>query len=866
MQREEKPSFQMPKRRSTSYIRYSIWLTALTVIILIVFLGLTVYYVRERAIVELFSAQQASIAAQLASRTEEAIARCDRGMLRLSQQLASAGTRPADRQEHVEALYHELREIVVSIVEVDPDDNIVSGYPEDVLARLRGVQLKDRAVSHAMKKLNQRYIGEISGIRGIESSPGSPAAAKTIGIGLPILGSEGTYSGSVLALLQPQLVLERILPRDRTYMNDFWLVDESGKVVFHSNRDFSIDDLTELTPENEQAFRMFSFRSDPYNEITVKQKGVDKKCIIAYAPIRIGISQWWFVLVTPYDQILAPVRSASFNIILGAFGLIAVVIITTVSIARSDVKRLRLKEELKLLREREEWQGRLLREKMTVDGIIEGSPVPMFVIDNDHRIVLWNRACTDLTGYSSREMIGTGDYYKPFYEEKRPFLADFIVDGNVQSFGEFYGEGKVTRSESIEGAYEAVKHFRNLRGKDRHLHFMAAPIFDEKGSVIAAIETFLDVTKEVELTRDLKEYAETLQNELEENIRLRREVEELYNYLRSIIDNLPDKIYELNRDGIINYVSRHLDKGLHREGDPQGKHFTEYVAPEHKDYVMSKWEDAKKGIFEPYELELTTRKGRRHLLMTPGPVKGTDRFVLVERDVTEMKELETKYYESQKLAAIGQLSAGIAHEVRNPLSSIKMSLQILEKRMQPEGNDLKRFRIAQREVEHLEKLVSDVLIYAKPLTPQMEPSDMRSVVEGSLAMVEKALDEKEIEVLREFPEDPGMVSVDQAMMRQALINIFQNAAEAMDKGGRLRISLKSDPEHLILEVEDNGCGIDEEDRPHLFNPFFTRKNYGTGLGLTQVKKIIDQHGGEIAIRSRKGEGTCFVITLPRDAR
>jgi signal transduction histidine kinase len=182
------------------------------------------------------------------------------------------------------------------------------------------------------------------------------------------------------------------------------------------------------------------------------------------------------------------------------------------------------------------------------------------------------------------------------------------------------------------------------------------------------------------------------------------------------------------------------------------------VAPEHRDYAMSKWEDAKRGIFNPYELELTTREGKRHLLMTPGAVKGTDRFVLVERDITEMKDLETKYYESQKLAAIGQLSAGIAHEVRNPLSSIKMSLQILEKRMNPEGNDLKRFKIAQREVEHLERLVSDVLIYAKPLNPKKEVSDMKAIVDQSLAMVEKAISGEADKYPREYTDEVGPIT------------------------------------------------------------------------------------------------------------
>jgi signal transduction histidine kinase len=261
---------------------------------------------------------------------------------------------------------------------------------------------------------------------------------------------------------------------------------------------------------------------------------------------------------------------------------------------------------------------------------------------------------------------------------------------------------------------------------------------------------------------------------------------------------------------------------------------------------------------------VVTKKGtKRNLLITPSPIKGTDRFVLVQRDITELKNLEEKYYESQKLAAIGQLSAGIAHEVRNPLSSIKMSLQILEKRMQPSGNDLKRFKIAQREVEHLEKLVSDVLIYAKPSDPQKEPFDMRSIIERALAMVEKSLKDKDIDVQKIYSEDIDIIFVDPSMIKQALINIFQNAIDAMEPKGKLMISLKNDEQSLVIEIDDNGSGIDEEDLPYVFNPFFTKKNHGTGLGLTQVKKIIDQHNGEIEILSKKGEGTRFIITLPK---
>jgi two-component system sensor histidine kinase HydH len=132
-------------------------------------------------------------------------------------------------------------------------------------------------------------------------------------------------------------------------------------------------------------------------------------------------------------------------------------------------------------------------------------------------------------------------------------------------------------------------------------------------------------------------------------------------------------------------------------------------------------------------------------------------------------------------------------------------------------------------------------------------------------MVEKELSEKKIDV--QFQNEKGIppINIDSAILKQAFLNIYLNAIDAMEEGGRLSIRARlvtNGHKHVLIEIEDNGYGIDEEDMPHLFNPFFTRKKYGTGLGLTQVKKFIDLHHGSIEVLSRKGEGTKVVVTLP----
>jgi two-component system sensor histidine kinase HydH len=237
----------------------------------------------------------------------------------------------------------------------------------------------------------------------------------------------------------------------------------------------------------------------------------------------------------------------------------------------------------------------------------------------------------------------------------------------------------------------------------------------------------------------------------------------------------------------------------------------------------------------------------------------------VQRDITDFKNLEEKFYESQKLAAVGQLSAGIAHEVRNPLSSIKMSLQILEKRMNPEGNDLKRFRIAQREVEHLEKLVNDILIFARPTEPEMTPGDINQFLKYSLNLAEKEIAEKKIRVENRFDDKIPLLPFDAAMLKQAFLNLYLNAIDAMETGGVLSLASRlvdGERKSVSIEIADSGAGIEDEVLPHIFNPFFTTKNYGTGLGLSQVKKIVDLHGGTIEIASKKGSGTKVTVRLP----
>lgn len=839
-----------------------IWLASIAVIILILLLALTVNNARERDVVELFSRQQLASAQNAANRLTGIFDQVGKNIALLSYFDPQGKILTGEGDHGTRIFYAAWVNSINAILLFDSGGQIKRTIPKGALP---DVNLSRHFIN--LKQQKKQYVS----LALSKKKSGDQIIDKTdwnLIWGYPILRQGNVFSGAWIVYYSIASLVDVCEKQIRdNQLGELWLVDEQGQIIIHPDSFFIGKNINDLIKNSDESKINFPAESGRYLDAFIMQTNKGKlRSIISYYQVDVTENKWFIFVAAPYSRVVSPVRETFVYTLFSAFILILVVVIAGISFAFKEGKSLRFIEEQKRLHEREDWQEKLLREKKNIDGIIEGSPIPSFVINNEHKVILWNRACTELTGYSAEEMLGTDNHYKPFYSVQRPVIADLIIKRDLEGLNKYYGTKRVKKSDKVEGAYEATDYFEKLGDRSRYLYFLASPIYDEDGKIIAAIETLQDMSREEELTRSLREYAETLQNELTENIDLRREIEELYNYMQSIVKSLPDKIYELDENGIINYMSRGLKKdGALSSREFKGKHFLEFVAPEDKDFVWERWEEGKKGIYSPYEIERITKDGLKvNLLVTTSPVIGTSHYIVVQRDITQFKNLEKRLYDSQKLAALGQLSAGIAHEVRNPLSSIKMSLQILEKRMNPGGNDLKRFKIAQKEVEHLEELVNNILIFARPMEPKMAPTELGKVLEQAIAMAEKVIADKQIEVKTDLGNIP-LVSVDSGMIADAFLNIVRNAADAVETEGQVNITvghLSGAYPSVLIEFRDNGCGIDEADMPHLYNPFFTRKKYGTGLGLSHVVKIIELHHGTINIESEKGKGTKVSITLP----
>lgn len=228
----------------------------------------------------------------------------------------------------------------------------------------------------------------------------------------------------------------------------------------------------------------------------------------------------------------------------------------------------------------------------------------------------------------------------------------------------------------------------------------------------------------------------------------------------------------------------------------------------------------------------------------------------------EQRERYRRMLRADRLATIGELAAGAAHEIRNPLTSIKSSLQYLESRCREE-TERKLLGVALQETDRIDEILSALLSFSRPSEIHKEPCDLVALLEESLALVSIQARAKGVEVRTSVPKEAVVVNADRSQIKQLLLNVFLNAIQAMDGGGTLAVEdIVLENGKTLVRVSDTGPGISEEDLEKVFDPFFTTKKGGTGLGLSICYTIVKAHGGEIELRSRVGEGATVLITLP----
>lgn len=390
------------------------------------------------------------------------------------------------------------------------------------------------------------------------------------------------------------------------------------------------------------------------------------------------------------------------------------------------------------------------------------------------------------------------------------------------------------------------------------------PITDEdvRGLSIFAAQSGMAI-ENARLYRKLEGRIEAANEELKQNVTA---LTEMKNFNDSILQNMSNGLITVDMNGNIVYLNSAAEAILGYESQAiQGKPIKDMfgdlglVASEtlqkSRGFAFHKTEVCKKTGDE-ISIEVSTSLLKDEIGNTTG-------VVMLFTDLTERKEMEQQIRRADKLATLGQLAAGIAHEIRNPLAGISGAVQILRDDAESDSRREIHSEIIER-INTLDSAIANFLRLARPAPLQLSPTDMNAIVQSVLFLVSKQAEQQGISIVEEYDDSLPIIMADSEQIQQVILNIALNSLQAIEEvGGRIMFTTSqvSGPGRIVVEISDTGIGIPADRLKQIFDPYFTTKGEGTGLGLSIAQRIVEEHGGNISVESEVGKGTVFRVEL-----
>lgn len=366
------------------------------------------------------------------------------------------------------------------------------------------------------------------------------------------------------------------------------------------------------------------------------------------------------------------------------------------------------------------------------------------------------------------------------------------------------------------------------------------------------------------MAEELERRKKSLHKTLEELRSSRQEILDERNFKESVLESISSAILTISPDGTLTSINN-TGKRLLGDAARPGVHYGELFAG--WDNMANRTSRVLAGEKEYGREALTAGKdgGTRHFEVGFFPIgdRSTRGITVTIRDETEKEQMREEMTRMDRLASLGKLSAGIAHEVRNPLTGISLLLDDLHDRMALEPENQALMGRALGEIERVERLIAALLNFASPPKAQFREGDLNRVIRDTLLLLHREC-EKQLVDLRFTPGNIPPFRFDVEKIKQAILNLVKNALEAMPKGGMMVITTAAGEDAAIVSIADSGPGIASDDLPLIFEPFFTRKGAGTGLGLSITQRIVEEHHGRISVESAAEKGTIFTVSLPLD--
>ncbi len=469
----------------------------------------------------------------------------------------------------------------------------------------------------------------------------------------------------------------------------------------------------------------------------------------------------------------------------------------------------------------------------------------VFMVGEDGIIVAVNKREEQALGYSEQQMVGRSilDVVLPLHhDDMRTLLAKIHA-----------GERQVpTREITV----------RDAAGKETPVEMDLILV---RGSDHTWVMVQLrDITDRKRLERQMHTYQQELEAKVSERT---REIEETKQYLENLLENANDVIYTLDSEQCFTYVNNKILSWGYAKEDLLGRPYLALLSKRHRGRRLKSTLDI--GVKQVYEVEVLTKSGEpRSVMVSVSPLQAVDGEILgvlgIARDMTETKKLEQQIRNSEKLASVGKLAAGVAHEINNPLGGILNCLYNMRKGTLSPTRQEEYLASMEDGLRRVQRIVRQLLDFSQQHNPELALADINQVVNRVLLLTDHLFVPHRVRLETELAADIPEIMIDRHMMEQVLMNLVLNAIQAMRSGGVLTISTVVEEAHCLVRVRDSGCGISSSVLPRIFDPFFTTKNEGegTGLGLSVSLGIVERHGGRIMVESEVGRGTTFTVSIP----
>ncbi|MCZ8514987.1 PAS domain S-box protein [Paenibacillus filicis] len=645
----------------------------------------------------------------------------------------------------------------------------------------------------------------------------------------------GVAIGSIIHILPPDLAVFKYLPdfrHTRAASSPLQRDDTAEKSATASKQDRFYKSLFEHHPDaifsydlegillgaNPAAERLLGFDASELRNLKVQDLTLPdfkERKLRAFANSASGMQQ-------EYEAAVRHKQGHSIHVSLRSFPIIVDNEIVGVYETMRDItpNYHQIHEDLKSTKEQLEFYFR-----NTEDAVL--------VTDTNLHIVKANRSFEKIYGWTEQELLG----------KKIPTIPDHLKWEADELYNKVFSTQQVL-------PYETVRQRKD--GSLIDVSNFASPLFDSKGNAVAYVVISRDIT-------ELK--------------RMREELIGSEKRLRTLINSMPDIV--IFKDGHGRWVEANdvaLASLQLEDTDYLGMTDHELAACNefHREAfwqctLSDQWAWEKGSLIRIQEI-IPTPKGiatvydiiKIPIYHADGTRKG---LIIIGRDITELKQTEELLRKTEKLAVVGQLAAGIAHEIRNPLTTLKGFLSLLNSRT-TDTDSYRYLEIMLSEIEQLEWIANQFLTVAKPQTAKFDEKNLEMVIRQVASFLYPLAIMHNVQILIESESGEALIECDENQLKQVFINIVKNGIEAMPQGGQIEIIIKPNTDSVSVQVKDNGYGIPHDRIPHLGEPFYSLKEKGTGLGLMICFKIIKEHHGTIQIASEVGRGTTVEIILP----